>query len=232
MFRADGREGERGTWQRSVSSSRGLLPARGGRVTRPTARAPASSSGRRAASVPGALAAATVVVLGVELLSLVGWVRLGPMAALAVLSARALAAVYRSEAPEGRGAPTRTACRGSSSATWFSSRHRPRDRRRCSAVLLTYVVSGRNDLLANLPQWLAGVGSAVVAMETTRVLGGDRRTRLLAALVVTPLVDLESSSTQTISWRPSGLRSLPTWRSPSWFSPPHGCRRPCGSARP
>jgi len=48
-------------------------------------------------------------------------------------------------------------------------------------------VSGRNDLLANLPQWLAGVGSAVVAMETTRVLGGDRRTRLLAALVVTPL---------------------------------------------
>jgi len=53
--------------------------------------------------VLGALAAATVVVLGVELLSLVGWVRLGPMAALAVLSARALAAVYRSEAPEGRG---------------------------------------------------------------------------------------------------------------------------------
>jgi len=53
--------------------------------------------------VLGALAAATVVVLGVELLSLVGWVRLGPMAALAVLSARALAAVYRSEAPQGRG---------------------------------------------------------------------------------------------------------------------------------
>ena len=64
-------------------------------------------------------------------------------------------------------------------------------------VLLIYVVSGRNDLLANLPQWLAGVGSAVVAMETTRVLGGDRRTRLSRHSSSPPSVVLESSSTQT-----------------------------------
>ena len=62
----------------------------------------------------------------------------------------------------------------------------------------TGALDGR-DYLANLPQWLAGVGSAVAAMEIARLLGAERRMQLAAAVLVAtaPAVVLQSSSTQT-----------------------------------
>lgn len=66
-------------------------------------------------------------------------------------------------------------------------------------VLLTYAGLGGRDYLANLPQWLAGVGTVLVVMEIARLLGAPRRSRYVIALfaATAPIVILQSSSTLT-----------------------------------
>jgi Dolichyl-phosphate-mannose-protein mannosyltransferase len=62
-----------------------------------------------------------------------------------------------------------------------------------------YGFLGGRDWLANLPQWLAAAGSATACAWITGLLGGTRRTRLLAAVVaaLVPALVLEGSSSQT-----------------------------------
>jgi len=65
-------------------------------------------------------------------------------------------------------------------------------------LLVAYGALGRQDYLANLPQWMAAAGAAIAAMEIARLLGASRPAQFVAALVVatTPTVVLEASSTQ------------------------------------
>ena len=66
-------------------------------------------------------------------------------------------------------------------------------------VLLGYGGLGGRDYLANLPQWLAGVGAVLVVMEIAQLLGASRRSRYVIALftATAPAVILQSSSTLT-----------------------------------
>src|SRR6185436_9073646 len=66
-------------------------------------------------------------------------------------------------------------------------------------VLLAYVGLGGSDRLANLPAWLAAVGSVLAASEMARVLGRSASERRLAAFVAAtiPGLILEATSTQT-----------------------------------
>src|SRR5688572_18138558 len=66
-------------------------------------------------------------------------------------------------------------------------------------VLLGYGSLGGRDYLANLPQWLAGVGAVLVAMEIAGLLGASRRSCYMIALFIAtaPAIILQSSSTLT-----------------------------------
>jgi hypothetical protein len=66
-------------------------------------------------------------------------------------------------------------------------------------VLLGYGGLGGRDYLANLPQWLAGVGAVLVTIEIAALLGASRRSRYVIALftATAPAVILQSSSTLT-----------------------------------
>ena len=66
-------------------------------------------------------------------------------------------------------------------------------------VLLGYAALGGRDYLANLPQWLAGLGTVLVVMEIARLLGASRRSQYVIALfaATAPIIILQSSSTQT-----------------------------------
>ncbi|MGE0554766.1 MAG: ArnT family glycosyltransferase [Gemmatimonadales bacterium] len=96
--------------------------------------------------------------------------------------------------------------------------------------LVGYGALGGRDWLANLPQWIAGVGTVLVAAEIAGLLGAGERGRGVAALVAAtiPALILQSSSTQTdllsalwlgiVAWmalssweRREGRRSAPLW---------------------
>jgi 4-amino-4-deoxy-L-arabinose transferase-like glycosyltransferase len=66
-------------------------------------------------------------------------------------------------------------------------------------VLLGYGGLGGRDYLANLPQWIAGVGAVLVAMEIAGLLGASRRSRYVIALftATAPALILQSTSTLT-----------------------------------
>jgi hypothetical protein len=66
-------------------------------------------------------------------------------------------------------------------------------------VLLGYGGLGGRDSLANLPQWIAGVGAVLVAMEIAGLLGASRRSRYVIALftATAPAIILQSTSTLT-----------------------------------
>ena len=66
-------------------------------------------------------------------------------------------------------------------------------------VLLTYGALGQHDYLANVPQWLAGIGVVVAAMQIAKLLGASRTYQTVAAFLAatTPAIILESTSTQT-----------------------------------
>jgi 4-amino-4-deoxy-L-arabinose transferase-like glycosyltransferase len=66
-------------------------------------------------------------------------------------------------------------------------------------VLLGYGGLGGRDYLANLPQWLAGMGAVLVVMEIAALLGASLRSRYIIALftATAPAVILQSSSTLT-----------------------------------
>ena len=66
-------------------------------------------------------------------------------------------------------------------------------------VLLGYGGLGGRDYLANLPQWIAGAGAVLVAMEIAGLLGASRRSRYLVALftATAPAIILQSTSTLT-----------------------------------
>lgn len=66
-------------------------------------------------------------------------------------------------------------------------------------VLLGYGGLGGRDYLANLPQWLAGVGAVLVVMEIAALLGASPRSRYIVALftATAPAIILQSSSTLT-----------------------------------
>lgn len=66
-------------------------------------------------------------------------------------------------------------------------------------VLVGYGGLGGRDYLANLPQWLAGLGAVLVVMEITKLLGATVRSRYVIALytATAPIIILQSSSTQT-----------------------------------
>ena len=66
-------------------------------------------------------------------------------------------------------------------------------------VLLGYGGLGGRDYLANLPQWIAGVGAVLVAMEIAGLLGASPRSRYIVALftATAPAIILQSTSTLT-----------------------------------
>jgi hypothetical protein len=66
-------------------------------------------------------------------------------------------------------------------------------------VLLGYGGLGGRDHLANLPQWIAGVGAVLLAMEIAGLLGADRRSRYIVALftATAPAIILQSTATLT-----------------------------------
>jgi len=66
-------------------------------------------------------------------------------------------------------------------------------------VLLGYGGLGGRDYLANLPQWLAGLGAVLVVMEIARLLGATVRSRYVIALftATAPVIILQSTSTHT-----------------------------------
>src|SRR5687768_8551359 len=66
-------------------------------------------------------------------------------------------------------------------------------------VLLGYGGLGGRDYLANLPQWIAGVGAVLVAMEIAARLGASQRSGYVIALftATAPAVILQSTSTLT-----------------------------------
>lgn len=66
-------------------------------------------------------------------------------------------------------------------------------------VLLGYGALGGRDYIANIPQWLGGVGAVLVTMEIARTLGAGRRERYLVGLLTAtaPIVILQATSTHT-----------------------------------
>ena len=66
-------------------------------------------------------------------------------------------------------------------------------------VLVGYGALGGRDYLANLPQWLGGLGAVLVSMEIARQLGARIQSRLWVGLCVAtaPILILQGTSTHT-----------------------------------